>query len=80
MRREVERQGSLRAYQAEQAALMVYQRLFSSPAILARFRTDDNIAAFWDLTEIERQTAWDEACDIDAAQAHHDRIYALLED
>ena len=77
---EVERQGSLRAYQAEQAALMVYQRLLSSPAILARFRTDDNIAAFWDLTEVERQTAWGDARDIDAAQAHHDRIYALWED
>ena len=77
---EVERQGSLRAYQAEQAALMVYQRLFSSPELLARFRTDHNIAAFWDLPEVERQTAWGDACDIDAAQADLDRIYALMED
>lgn len=74
----LERLGSCRAYQAEQAALACYRRLFETPALLARFDTDAHTDAFWALDAPARQALWGAAFDLDATQADHDQRYALL--
>ena len=75
---EFQHLGSLRCYQAEQAALGAYQRLLTTPGLLARLESETRIRAFWALDDDSRRTIWGPACDLDVARAHHDPTYALL--
>jgi hypothetical protein len=77
--REFDRITSLRAYQAEQAALASYRRLFDGGP-LNDFLTEASIDAFWRLDEAERRRRWGAAFDLDAAAVEHERLFALLYD
>lgn len=72
------RMHSLRAWQAEQAALQAYQRLFTTRGLLTRLESDANIREFWALDDHTRRAVWGTACDLDEAQGQHDTTYALL--
>ena len=72
---EFRHRGSLRACQAEWLALAIYQRLLTTPDLLARLESENSITEFWELDRNLRQDLWGAACDIDAVQAHHDATY-----
>ena len=72
---EFKHRGSLRACQAERAALVVYQRLLTTPGLLARLESENSITEFWTLDCNLRRNLWGAACDMDAVQAQHDATY-----
>ena len=75
---EFQHLGSLRAYQAEQAALGAYQRLLTTPGLLTHLESETSISEFWALDDESRRNIWGPACDIDEIQDQHDATNAPL--
>lgn len=71
---------SLRAYQAEQAALTTYRQLLTTPHLLTHLESETSINEFWALNDEMRRDIWGAACDMDAVEAQHDETYAILGD
>ena len=69
---EVQHLGSLRAYQAERVALVAYQRLLTTPGLLAHLESETSIGEFWALDDESRRNIWGPAFDMDEIQAQHD--------
>ena len=70
--------GSLRAYQAEQAALGAYQRLLTTPGLLVHLESETSIGEFWALDDESRRNIWGPACNMDEIQDQHETRYAPL--